>query len=538
MRKRPHVIASTHVRIDSHTPRAAGRNVTLVGLAAVLAKLMGLGEKLTLAFYFGAGPSADAYFVVTSFVVGAGTLARSLTEPVMLPLFVRCLHTQGETARAWSLFRWFLFCTIAVLGLTAAFVVARPAAFLCFLAPGLAPAAVPHALPMLRLGSLAAIFYGASAVTESALHGLGRFGFPALAELVYRALLIVACRAAGVGNFGVLALGVGILVGAAARFVLELAAIRDRGVDLIPPVGPRRSPVATSLWLLWPLFFGVLFHLVGETIETRLASLAGPGAIAARLYAKKIVELPVLLAPYVLGVVGLPYLTRLCALGNWTAVARLAAIAARWISAVFVLLGLLIASFSRPVIVMLLAHGHFSASGVTATSRVLSVYALGLPILAMEALLVPIFYAAGDTGTPSWVGAVGVTLNILGVMSLAPAYGINGIAAALVFSKAAKMVILTGCLKKYLPVQFSQLARQAAILLAALVPATTVALCVRVTSPMTGNGTLRLAGGLSIASIIVCSVFAICYYAGCRVIARWHGDRQPFPHGPEGARRT
>ena len=60
-----------------------GRNVTLVGTAALLAKLLGIVEKIALAFYFGTGPAAEAYFVVTGFVVMMGSLARELTATAM-----------------------------------------------------------------------------------------------------------------------------------------------------------------------------------------------------------------------------------------------------------------------------------------------------------------------------------------------------------------------------------------------------------------------------------------------------------------------
>jgi murein biosynthesis integral membrane protein MurJ len=505
--------------VDSTALLVAGRNVTLVGTAALLAKLFGIVEKIALAFYFGTGPAADAYFVVTGFVVMMGSLARELTEPVMMPLFVRRMEAEGGTPHARALVRLFLFSTVGVLAAAAMPIVLDPFAFLNLLAPGLSRAALTEAVPMLRIGAIAAVFLGASAIAQTALHGLGRFGLPAVAELAYRAALIAACGAAGVGRFGTLALGAGILIGAAARLILLVTSLSQRTVRAAPAT-VRRDDVATSLWLLWPLVLGVLFHYLGEGIETRFASTAGPGAIAARLYAKKVVDVPVLLAPYVVSVVGFPYLTGLCARGDWKAVGRIVSVVVRWTLAVFVPIALIVTAFAGPLTALLFERGRFDATGVAATSSVLSIYALGLPVLAIEVFLVPTFYAAGNTGTPAWVGAVGVTLNIAGVMLLAPAYGIGGIAAALVIAKAIKVAILAGCLRRYVPTRVAEVVRHGATLLAALLPATLVAYLIRSASIFAGAGTLRLAARLSFASVAVGATFALGYYATSRAMAR------------------
>jgi putative peptidoglycan lipid II flippase len=227
-----------------------------------------------------------------------------------------------------------------------------------------------------------------------------------------------------------------------------------------------------------------------------------------------------LLAPYVVSVVGFPYLTALCARGDWKALARIVAVVARFTLAVFIPIALILAAFAGPLTALLFQRGRFDAAGVAATSNVLSVYAIGLPVLAMEVFLVPIFYAAGNTGTPAWVGAVGVTLNIAGVMLLAPEYGIAGIAAALVIAKATKIVVLAGCLRRYVPIRVADLVRQGVVLVTALLPAAIVAYLIRSASILAGAGALRLVVRLSFASLAVGAAFALGYYAASRAMAR------------------
>jgi putative peptidoglycan lipid II flippase len=226
----------------------------------------------------------------------------------------------------------------------------------------------------------------------------------------------------------------------------------------------------------------------------------------------------------VLSVVGFPYLSALFARGDRLTVARIMAVAVRWTLVIFVPVAVVATSFARPLVAILFQRGQFDASAVGATSGVLAVYALGLPIFALEALIVPVFYAAGNTRTPALVGALCVVVDVASMAWLVPSHGINGIAASLVISKTTKMLILTGCVRQYVPLGFIDVARHAAALLAGLLPAALFALYARSGAPMTGDGVWFLFGRLAFASAVVISMFALCYHVASQLFMRGKGS--------------
>jgi len=505
-------------------------NLTLVGAAAVLAKLLGVAEKLAIAFYFGTSSSADAYFVVAGVVTSAGSFVRELADPVLLPMFVRRAHVTGPTPARRMMWRFFGWSVVPI-ALAAVPVLIEPGACLRLLAPGMTLQTLGDQSQLVRCGALAAIFMAGSMVTQTALHGLGRFGVPAFAELAQRAIPVLACIAAGVSGVGTGALGVGLLAAALVRAAFQVIAFMS-GAPELPRTGvalapPRPEPVArfTAMQLLWPLLLGLAFHYLGEAIETRLVSTAGAGAIAARLYAKKVVETPVVLAPYVLSVVGFPYVASLCAQERWQALARLLARVSHRLAVLFVLLALLLGCFAEPTIALLLRHGRFDASAAATTSHLLPIYALGLPLLALEAVLVPVFYAAGNTGTPAWVGAVGVVTNVGAMLVLAPQHGIIGIATANVFAKLVKLALLTACLRRYVGVRANTLLRNVCELLCGGLPAVIAASVLSAALGLEIHRSFALGVRLSIAIIVVCLVFGFCYYVGRRVFG-WRSQRE------------
>jgi putative peptidoglycan lipid II flippase len=62
----------------------------------------------------------------------------------------------------------------------------------------------------------------------------------------------------------------------------------------------------------------------------------------------------------------------------------------------------------EPVVAMLYRHGAFTAADVASTARTLQWMALGMPAVALVRVMVPIFYATGNSRTPVLISAVSV----------------------------------------------------------------------------------------------------------------------------------
>ena len=66
-----------------------------------------------------------------------------------------------------------------------------------------------------------------------------------------------------------------------------------------------------------------------------------------------------------------------------------------------------------PVMLVLFGRGAFDARAAALSAQSLAAYALGLPAIVLLKVLVPAFFAHGDTGTPVRVGMAAIALNLV-----------------------------------------------------------------------------------------------------------------------------
>ena len=102
--------------------------------------------------------------------------------------------------------------------------------------------------------------------------------------------------------------------------------------------------------------------------------------------------------------------------------------------------GLYILSF--PIIHILFERGAFVAEDTFYTSKVLSIFALGLPAYILIKILVTCFFAREDTKTPLYVSIVSVIVNIVLSILLISSMREMGIALATAISAWANILML------------------------------------------------------------------------------------------------
>ena len=75
----------------------------------------------------------------------------------------------------------------------------------------------------------------------------------------------------------------------------------------------------------------------------------------------------------------------------------------------------------EPIIAVLFGRGAFDADGRVLSAQSLAAYAVGLPAFVLVKVLVPAFFARGDTATPVRIGIAAVGLNLaLNLAFMAP----------------------------------------------------------------------------------------------------------------------
>jgi putative peptidoglycan lipid II flippase len=414
------------------------RSATVVFAGVLLAKLLGFIEKLAIASVLGVKASADAYFAAVALVWVLFLFFRELLEPSFLPLYVGARARSDPDAQR-GLLQLVTIGTAASVGIMVLALIAFPSAFTRTLAPGLKGLAGDQMSAILATSAPGVGFLVLSCVSMLALQGRERFGPTALSEVAFKAALVATVACVGAAGVGVRFLGVGLSIACLLKLGVQSLALRNEFRGCLGGWWVGRNQVAQLCGLGLPVVAGSAIAQLSELAETWFASGVGAGSIAARSYAVKLIEMPILLAPAVWSIVLYPRLAVLWAKGEASEFTNTLGRSIQWVCVALVPLAIWCVFFAEPLVRLVFARGAFDAGAVSLTASAAKVYAIGMPVFAVEALVIPAFFARLDTRTPIIAGILGVGVNLLALWLLAPTFGLAGIAAAPVLSKGLKM---------------------------------------------------------------------------------------------------
>jgi putative peptidoglycan lipid II flippase len=147
-------------------------------------------------------------------------------------------------------------------------------------------------------------------------------------------------------------------------------------------------------------------------VDAFIAGLLPAGTVSVIYYADRINQLPLGVIGAAVGTALLPTLSRQV---NGETPGQAVGTLNRAIEYALMLtlpaaLALLVAAL--PIISVLFGRGAFSADDAARSAQSLAAYAVGLPAFVLVKVLVPGFFARGDTSAPVWTGTAAVVLNL------------------------------------------------------------------------------------------------------------------------------
>ncbi|CAA9282985.1 MAG: hypothetical protein AVDCRST_MAG56-4000 [uncultured Cytophagales bacterium] len=424
-----------------------------VGIIAVTmgVKALGYVEKIVLAYYFGTSYQVDVYNLVIAIVLSVFIFFREIVEPGFLTSFLRAIRDDNPL-EAWSLFntvgRYLLLITVALTALVFFF----PEKVVDVFAPGFTGEKRELSVQVIRVAFPASIFLVLSALTNITLNSLKKFALPASADLAFKASVL-----AGLFLFyrywGLYAAIAGLVAGAFFKLLIHLLALRKRlAFRKVPPVQPV---YLSNAWqLTWPLLIGVSFSQLSTLADNLFASYLQEGAISALSYARKVVDLPILVFPYILSIVVFPYFSELALARDGEKQSALLTQSLAWITLLFLPLSVFFFAFSLDIVEIMFMRGAFTQHSAALTAKPLAFYATGMVFFALETVLVIFYYANSNTRTPIFVGICCAIGDILLTYIFINTIGYAGIALSLAIAKAVKVIVLLFLLKNSIAIRY------------------------------------------------------------------------------------
>ncbi len=409
--------------------RAAG----VVGAATLASRVAGFFRDVIIAYLFGAGPAADAFFVAFRI---PNLLRRLFAEGTLtiafIPVFTEVLRNKGREEAFLLVRSTFAMLGLALLLVTSAGVIFAPEV-VRVMAPGFTPGEGTFALAVtLTRWCLPFIFFiSLVALSMGVLNSLGHFFAPAVAPFVMNLTVIASALVLSPRvNPPVLSLALGVLIGGMLQIMLQVPYLKARGVPLRPAWDLKNPAMRRVARLMGPAAFGAAVYQLTVFINTVLASLLHSGSVSYLYYADRLIQFPLGIFAIAVSTAILPSLSRQAADGDTAALVGTMGFGLRLTMFIVLpaMVGLLV--LARPLVVLLFGRGAFGPAEATATAGALIGYGSGLWAFAGVRSVVPAFYALKDTKTPVLVAAVCLLINVGASLALMGPLAHVGLAVA------------------------------------------------------------------------------------------------------------
>lgn len=422
------------------------RTTAIVGVAAMLSRVLGFVRDMAMAWLLGSSLAADALVMalrlphVLRRLLGEGALSMSLTADFVHgghstthPHAASLPHISLPLARAVGLRLAFILGIAVLLGE----VLARPLALL--LAPGQAQDTLllDSAVPLLRLCLPYAFAAGMAALGMALLHSMGRFVLPALMPALFNITILVFAALAALNIVpatwfppqtvapAAWLLALGVCCGGLAQWLAQAVALRCYLPSRQNSPSSWTPPPAGTGQAAWACLLRLPGAVLGAAAP-QLAMLGGmivaswlpQGSVAALYYAERLLELPLSVAGAALGVASLPVLSRLAAEGHHKEFARTASRALRLSLCVTLPATAGLLAVAVPLVQTLFARGAFGADAVQATVVALIGYAPGLPAYGLTRPLLAACQARRQVRLCAVSGLVAIAAAVAGSAGL------------------------------------------------------------------------------------------------------------------------
>ena len=432
-----------------------GRNALLIAVAGLAVRALGLVREMALAYFFGAGPVRDALAIALRVPsVLRDLFAEGSMAAAFVPSFTAYMEKRGRE-EAFLLANVLLGFLMLVLGLIVASFVFAGRYWVLLFAGGFAdhPETLALATRLTALAGPFILLVSLATVLSGMLNVHGRFFLPALAPAALNVAAIAGCLMgspfeAWTGLDPVMAVAGAYTVGGIAQFVVLYPAVRRLGFRLRPRLQLAHAGLRKVVLLMLPGLLGLAAIQLTNIIDMQVASRFGPGVVSYVEYSFRLVLFPI-------SMVGMALATATLAKASLDVAAEdpaaLRSTVSRSVSMLFLVslpVGGLLFALARPITQALFVGGEFSFHDAAETAVLLQLYALGVAGFCYPRVVIPIFFALGDSLRPMLVALLTIGLKLGCVLALKPVLGYRGLVLATSIAVSVEAFVIWWLLRR------------------------------------------------------------------------------------------
>ncbi len=386
------------------TSPGSGRVARRAGIVAaftLLSRVFGYFRDAALAYAFGAGVAFDAFVAAQTI---PNVFRRLVAEGTLTIAYVPLLAAE-EKEHGLSGMRRF---TSAVLGLLIPVLVvlvglgvAVPEVLVEAFASGFDRERAALAARLTRIMMPFLFFVSLLAVSAGALNARGVFapsaGAPVLLNL---SIILMALGATAWFSVPIEAAAWGVVLGGVLQLGLQVPFLVRTGMWVRPRWRPRDPALQLLLRRMGPAVFGVGVYQLNLIVIRQIASYLPQGQLSCYFYGTRLEEFALGVFAVSISVAALPTLSQHAAAGDLTAFRRVLKDALRATNFITIPSMVGLGVLATPIVSVLFQRGAFSAFDAALTASLLQIMALALVPIGLVRVLVPAYYAVGDTVHP------------------------------------------------------------------------------------------------------------------------------------------
>lgn len=407
---------------EKHSKLHILKSASVITLVTIASRILGYVRDQRITLLLGTSLAADSFVLAYRIpnllrrLVAEGSMTASF-----IPVFTRYMADKPRE-EVWDFANrlfWTLACVVA--GITVMGMVFSPQLINFFTLMGEDRMHWDMAVHLNRIIFPYLFFITLAALAMAILNCYHVFGLPA-ATPVFLNISIIVFSVSVVWRYfqhPAEALAVGILVGGALQFLVQVPLLVKRGMRFKFGISLKHPGIRSVAKLMGPAFFGIGIYQVNFFVDTVFATSdkMPRGSVTALYVADRVMEL--VLGGYAIAVATaiLPMMSHQAAARDYDGLKKTFSFALRIVSFITIPATVGLVILREPIIQVLFQHGKFDATSTELTARALLYYALGLPAFAAIKLIVPAFYSTHDTRTPvriaAWTLLINLALNTL-----------------------------------------------------------------------------------------------------------------------------
>jgi len=428
------VLRGKHLKFDPkmepdqrETAPNVARNASIVSVAVMASRVLGLVRDQVFAIFFGAGMQYDAF--LTAFRIPnllRDLFAEGALSAAFVTTFTQTLQSKGKET---AILLWNRVATLIILFIIALSILAwiYAPAIVRVLAPGFfdvaGKAELTISLTRIMIPFLLLIALAAQAM--GMLNSFNVFGIPALASAFFNlgsiigGLLLGFWLGPALGLSPIAGMAYGTLVGGFLQFAVQWPSLRRRGISYRPMISFSDPGVHQIIRLMGPAIIGTAAVQINVFVNTNFASaIIDPvtgtvtnGPVSWLSYAFRFMQFPIGVFGVAIATATLPPLSRSTANPNYTEFRQTLAHSLALVFLLCIPSAVGLAVLGRPIVALVFEHGKFTGFDTVQTANALAAYSIGLAGYAAVKVLSPAFYALNDARTPMLISLGSIAVN-------------------------------------------------------------------------------------------------------------------------------